>query len=313
MDDSAHARHPIFENIHIGIGTWAWGDRLYWGFGNGYQEKDLREAFKASLNAGIQFFDTAEVYGQGRSEMFLGEFLRGCDQEVKIASKFMPFPWRLTRHSLLNALQGSLKRLGLQKINLYQLHFPLPPIKIETWMSVMSEAAQKGWTEAVGISNCDRAQMQRAYDALEHEHIPLASNQVEYHLLDRKVEKNGLLNHCRELGVTPIAYSPLAMGALTGKYSPNQPLGGIRGQRYNQKLAAIQPLIIKLRDIGLEHNSKSPAQVALNWCICKGVIPIPGAKNIDQAEQNAAATGWRLTNDEVAALDEISDRVSTAE
>lgn len=300
----------ILNDIPMGVGTWAWGDRLIWGYGNEFAKEDVRLAFDASLEAGLRLFDTAEVYGQGQSERILGEFLPSAPDKVLIATKFMPFPWRLTRGSLLKALRGSLKRLGIAQVDLYQMHNQLPPVNVETWMGAMAEAVNLGLARAVGVSNYDRQQMQRAYDTLIREGIELASNQVEFNLLNRKIEKDGLLKHCQDLGVRVIAYSPLAMGLLTGKYTVDNPPRGMRGARYSQRvLERMAPLITLLKKIGAAHAGKTPAQVALNWTICKGTLPIPGAKNIDQAEQNAGAVGWRLTDDEVAALDEASDQV----
>lgn len=299
----------IFENHLMGVGAWAWGDRFVWGYGKGYSLADLREVFEISIRSGITFFDTAEVYGQGESENILGQFLETAQQKVFVATKFMPFPWRLSRQALINALKGSLRRLRLQQVDLYQIHQPLPPVNIETWMEGLIEAVQQGMTRAVGVSNYDVDQMQRAYDRLIKDGINLASNQVEYHLLNRKIERNGLLQRANELGVKIIAYSPLAMGVLTGKYSPESPPSGIRGARYNSRvLRKIQPLINLLRDIGEAHH-KTPAQVALNWVICKGALPIPGAKTRGQAEQNAGTLHWKLSEEEMLMLDEMSERV----
>lgn len=300
----------IFQGIELGIGAWSWGDRLFWGYGRGYGEQDVRAAFETCLAYGIRFFDTAETYGQGRSEELLGKFIHETNADVRVATKFMPYPWRLSRAALLRSLRGSLSRLGLPSVDLYQMHWPFPPVTIETWMQAMIEAYQSGLVRAVGVSNYDRGQMQRAYDSLVREGISLASNQVEYHLLNRKVEKNGLLRQCREQGTVLIAYSPLASGILSGKYTPQNLPRGVRGGQYNARyLTRIQPLIRLLQQIGSDLGGKSPAQVALNWIICKGALPIPGAKTSQQSEQNAGAQGWRLTDEQVARLDEISDRV----
>jgi aryl-alcohol dehydrogenase-like predicted oxidoreductase len=140
----------------------------------------------------------------------------------------------------------------------------------------------------------------------------LASNQVEYNLLNRKVERNGVLNRCRELGVTLIAYSPLAKGMLTGKYSPEIRPPGLRRRLFHPTdLAAMQPLIGLLRELGSAHEARTPAQVALNWLLCKGVVPIPGAKNARQAADNAAALGWRLSATELVALDSQAEACAT--
>jgi aryl-alcohol dehydrogenase-like predicted oxidoreductase len=303
-------RHPIFEGIELGIGCWQWGERFYWGYGQDYQDKDIQQAFNAATAADVRFFDTAEIYGSGRSETLLGGFLKTSSEPLIVATKFMPYPWRLWRGSLLRALRSSLKRLGRLKVELYQIHVPLPPVRIETWMEAMIEAYQAGMIGAIGVSNCDRSQTQRAYDALTRAGISLASNQVEYSLLNRKIEKNGLLKFCQELGITVIAYSPIAKGVLTGKYTTKNPPRGFRSATYTTGLLGkVQPLINQLRKIGSEHGGKTAGQIALNWTICKGTIPIPGTKNQAQAEQNIAAAGWRLNDDEVALLDDLSDRI----
>jgi aryl-alcohol dehydrogenase-like predicted oxidoreductase len=153
--------------------------------------------------------------------------------------------------------------------------------------------------------------MLRAHEVLAKRGVPLASNQVEYSLLNRKVERNGVLGRCHELGATVIAYSPLAKGALTGKYTPEHPPSGLRRRMFSrERLASIQPLIGLLREIGTAHGGKTPAQVSLNWLLCKAVVPIPGAKNGRQAAENAAALGWRLSAAEVAALDQASQMVA---
>ena len=304
------AQRSVLHGLEFGVGCWAWGDRLVWGYGRGYAADTVRQAFDASVAAGIELYDTAEVYGQGQSELLLGEFLKTVDRKLIIATKFMPYPWRLRRGSLVRALRGSLKRLGLEQVDLYQVHQPLAPVTVETWMAAMSEAVQLGLTHEVGVSNYDRSWTQRAFDALAREGIPLASNQVEYSLINRKIEKNGLLKQCQELGVRLIAYSPLGMGMLTGKYTPQNLPSGIRAGRYNARfIERMTPLLTLIKRIGSDHDGKTPAQVALNWVICKGALPIPGAKNLSQAEQNAGALGWRLTEEEVAALDEASDKL----
>lgn len=291
----------------MGIGTWAWGDSVMWGYGRSYTDGDVRAAFDATMAAGINFLDTAEVYGRGRSERLLGRFIRESGQSVVIATKFMPFPFWLTRNALRRALRNSLKRLGMPRTDLYQMHFPLPPVPIETWMDAMAEAVEAGFVRTVGVSNYDMKQMGRAHTALAKRGIPLASNQVFYSLLHRDPEFNGVVQLCKDLNITLIAYSPLEKGVLSGKYTPDNPPPGPRKRIYNRAyLQKVQPLIGMLRDFGDAHGGKSPAQVALNWTICKGAVPIPGAKNLRQVQSNAGALGWRLTDDEVAALDELS-------
>jgi aryl-alcohol dehydrogenase-like predicted oxidoreductase len=294
----------------MGTGVWEWGDSSFWGYGRTYQEADVQAAFQASLEAGINYFDTAEGYGRGKSERLLGKFIHAGGQPVIVATKYLPYPWRLRKKSLINALKESLERLELPLVDLYQIHWPIPPLSVETWADALADAAQSGLARAVGVSNYNEEQMRRTYLALSKRGVPLASNQVEYSLLNRKVEMNGLLKVCQELGVTLIAYSPIAKGVLTGKYTPEKTPPGMRGRIYNRnRLVRAQPLIHLMRETGQAHGGKSPAQIALNWLLCKGTVPIPGAKNARQLQENVGALGWRLTDEEVARLDEASAKV----
>jgi aryl-alcohol dehydrogenase-like predicted oxidoreductase len=166
----------------VGVGTWQWGDKMYWGFGQSFAEKDVWEAFDESVRAGLTFFDTAEVYGSGRSERFLGEFIRKTHAAVVVGTKFMPFPTRLTGGALAKALERSLGRLNLRTVDLYQMHVPLPPVGIKTWMDAMADAHRAGLIRAVGVSNYSVDQMRLAHDALAEHGIALASNQVKFQL-----------------------------------------------------------------------------------------------------------------------------------
>ena len=291
----------------MGVGAWAWGDKIIWNDGGSYSNDDVRGAFDISLEKGVRLVDTAEVYGRGRSERLIGEFLKETEVPVLLATKFMPFPWRFRKKALLRSLRRSLERLDVESVDLYQIHWPIPPLSIETWMNELAIAVQEGLTRTVGVSNYDQSQMLQAYSALARHDIPLASNQLEYHLLDRRVEKNGLLARCKELDIRLIAYSPLGMGLLTGKYTVDSPPPGMRGRRFSRILPKLPPLLKLMTQIGQDHGGKSNAQIALNWLICKGTMPIPGAKNAKQAEANAGALGWKLTEDQVAALDEASE------
>jgi aryl-alcohol dehydrogenase-like predicted oxidoreductase len=299
----------ILMGVELGVGTWQWGDQMLWGYGGTYNASDLNAAFDASLAKGITFFDTAEVYGSGRSEQLLGQFVKAAGKPVVIATKYMPYPWRLGKGRLPSALRHSLERLGVERVDLYQIHWPFPPMPIETWMDALADAVEAGLVREVGVSNYSAAQVRRAHAALKRRGIPLASNQVRYSLLSRGPDRTGLLALCHELDIRLIAYSPLAQGVLSGKYGPSHPLPGPRGFTNGRAyLQRVQPLLARLRQIGEAHGGKTQAQVALNWLICKGALPIPGAKNAQMAEQNAAAAGWRLAEAEVAALDAESDK-----
>jgi len=295
----------------IGTGTWAWGDKLVWGFGRGYSDRDLRAAFDASMRAGVTFFDTAELYGSGKSERFLGEFIGASGMRPVVATKYFPFPWRIGKGAVLSALRRSLRRIGVGSVGLYQIHWPFHVLSIPATMSALAEAVKEGLAEAVGVSNYSADQIRRAADALAKANVPLASNQVEYSLLHRAPERDGVQKACVDVGASLIAYSPLAMGMLTGKYAAGKLPAGFRGLRYRRlNFPAFEGLRDGLVDVGAAHGGRSTSQVALNWVVQKGAIPIPGAKNAVQAEQNAGALGWSLTDAGVNRLDGLSDRLS---
>jgi aryl-alcohol dehydrogenase-like predicted oxidoreductase len=309
MNDTVSSETRFLHAVEFGLGAWQWGDRLIWQFGQNYGDEDCRAAFEVSLEAGIRFVDTAEVYGNGRSERMLGQFLKETEQPVLVATKYFPYPWRFTKKALIRALKGSLERIGVEAVDLYQIHQPYSLLPLDSLMEALAEAAKEGLTRTVGVSNYTQTQMMRAYSALARNDVPLGANQVTYSLLNREVEYDGLLARCKELGVRLIAYSPIEKGLLTGKYSTENPPPGVRGRRYGDLLPKISPLLKLMTEIGQEHGGKSKAQVALNWCICKGTLPIPGAKNAGQAEENAGALGWKLTEEEVQKLDEAGDAI----
>lgn len=297
----------------IGVGTMTWGDakglaRLHpaktaYGGAEGFEEE--QRALEASLKAGVNLFDTAAMYSGGASERRLGELARG--QGVLIASKF-PSGFSFRAEGLPRELEASLTRLGRDSIDLYQHHFPANRVSIPKLMELLADAVEAGKVKAVGVSNYSADQMREAHAVLAKRGIPLASNQVEYSLLHRQPETNGVLDACRELGITLIAYSPLAGGMLTGKYSAqNRPKGFFRRilPQYSRKaVVALQPVIKLLRGIG-EGYSKSPSQVAIRWLIENpNVLPIPGAKNGKQAIDNAGALTLSLTEEEIESLNQ---------
>jgi aryl-alcohol dehydrogenase-like predicted oxidoreductase len=319
----------------LGIGVWSWGDTRWWSYGRSHTRDDVTQAYRTCLDSGLNFFDTAEVYGDGASERLLGECYRQDGRPIVIASKFMPPQMRFSRsgrtrssaRSLLEALDQSLERMGVDCIDLYQIHYPSRMLKVDDLMDVLAEAVQAGKVRAVGVSNYNESQMRQAHARLARHGIPLASNQVKYNLLHRYPETNGVLDACRELHVALIAYSPLEQGVLTGKYrggARSMPSsvrtmldigtrldipGATRGQvPVLRRLLAtpralrrekLELLFVALDEIAHTHE-KTIAQVALNWLVTKDdcIIPIPGAKNARQASENAGAIGWRLTEDE---------------
>jgi aryl-alcohol dehydrogenase-like predicted oxidoreductase len=309
MSEQPVKESSFLQSTEMGLGAWAWGDRMFWHYGHGYTDDDIAAAFRTSLAAGVNLVDTAEIYGSGRSERLLGQFIKNAGQTVVVATKFFPIPYRFTKNSVVRALRGSLERLGMEHVDLYQLHWPSPVVSIDIYVEGLALAVQSGIARNVGVSNYNIDQMERASKVLTRHGISLASNQVEYNLLERKVERSGLLELCKKTGVRLIAYSPLAMGLLTGKYTTETPPPGPRGRKYTAILKELPPLIALMTEIGKGHGEKTPSQVALNWVMCKGGLPIPGAKTAKQAEQNVGAIGWRLTPEEVKALEDASDKI----
>jgi aryl-alcohol dehydrogenase-like predicted oxidoreductase len=293
----------------LGVGTWAWGDETTWGMG-GYDTDLTRDSIKAawdaSIDAGVTLFDTAEVYGGGESERIIGSLLAadpGRASGVVVASKFMPSPWKLdVRKLLLTAVRASLGRLGVPSIDLYQIHGPISLRSHAALAGALAEAHHEGLVKAVGVSNYSVKETRSIARALETHGMRLATNQIEFSLLRRTPETGGLLAACADLGVVPLAYSPLGQGRLTGKYSAANPPPGKRNFS-NHPMEVVDGIVSELRNIGDEHGGKCPSQVALNWVIAKGAVPIPGAKNRHQAEENAGALGWQLDGDQLARLD----------
>ena len=294
------------EVTSMGFGTWAWGDSLFWGYGKDYGENELRQAFQAAIDQGITFLDTAEVYGLGKSEELLGKFIKETHATTQMATKYMPLPWRFRKEDVADAVTASLKRLKMPSIDLYQVHFPAPSFLSQVGlMDALADEVEQGRVKAVGVSNYNAEQLREAHKLLARRGVPLAVNQMRYSLITREIETNGVLAAARELDVTILAYSPLAQGLLTGKYTTSNLPTGARSfdKRFQAAgLQQIQPVLDKLNILG-EKYSKTPAQVALNWLICQpGVIPIPGIKTAAQVEQNAGALGWELSAADVMVL-----------
>lgn len=294
------------------IGTWAWGDKLFWDYGNKYGEAELEAAFKIAIEAGVEFFDTAEVYGLGLSEKLLSKFINKTDKPVQIATKYGPLPWRINGKSVSDALTQSLKRLKRDKVELYQVHWPFAFfMSQETLMNALADEVERGRIMTVGVSNYSAEQMTEAHNLLAKRGIPLAVNQVRYSLLSRQIESTGIYGRAKELEITLLAYSPLAQGLLTGKYSSDAtqtPTGARKiDPRFSPEgLQKIEPVIFLLQNIA-NKNNRTPAQVALNWLITKGnVIPIAGAKTASQVQQNIGCLDWNLNQEEMNSLDEAS-------
>lgn len=296
----------------LGVGCWAWGDKSTWGMG-GYDaaltEASIAEAWDASFDAGVTLFDTAEIYGRGQSERIIGKLLArdpSRRSSLVIATKFMPMPLKIPmKKALRRALEHSLERLGTDHVDVYQIHGPISMRSPKVMADALAEVHAAGLTRAVGVSNYSTKEMSAIHTELAARGVALASNQIEFSLLRRRPEASGLIAACARLGVVPLAYSPIGQGRLTGKYSAQHPPPGKRTLSAHP-WEQVDPIVAELRRIGDLHDGKTPSQVALRWLIEKGAVPIPGAKNAAQAQQNAGALGWTLGADDAAALDRVA-------
>ncbi|KAL4421934.1 hypothetical protein ABPG77_007876 [Micractinium sp. CCAP 211/92] len=315
-----------FKASPMGFGTWSWGNKLLWDYDES-RDPELQEVFNLVTAAGINLFDTADSYGtgklNGRSEQLLGRFIDeypGSDavrDNVRIATKLAAYPWRLTPQQWVGACRASLKRMGKERIALAQLHWSTAnyaPLQERLMWDGLAAIYDEGLVEAVGLSNYGPRQLARIKQFLDKRGIPLAAVQVQYSLLSRGTDQAAVKAACDDMGIALIAYSPLALGMLTGKYSMDDPSslpGGPRGLLFRQVLPGLQPLLQVMGEIAARRK-KTLSQVVINWCICQGAVPIPGAKNLAQARENLGALGWRLSEGEVRALNEAADLVPRA-
>eukprot|EP00250_Pteridium_aquilinum_P015654 c22682_g1_i1 orf=366-1460(-) len=305
----------------MGLGTWAWGNKFLWGYDESMDD-ELQAVFNLAVKTGINLFDTADSYGtgrlNGRSELLLGNFIRdfsGSEQarrNINIATKFAAYPWRLTSRQLVLACKASLKRLQCEQLAIGQLHWSTAnyaPFQEQALWDGLVAMYEEGLVQAVGVSNYGPRQLERVYGYLQRKGVPLSTAQVQFSLLSNGPEQMEVKNICQELGIKLIAYSPLGLGMLTGKYSPSRLPKGPRGTLFRQILPGLQPLV-EMLDLIARRRGKTVSQAALNWCICKGTIPIPGVKNLRQAQENLGALGWRLSREELLQLDTASSQIS---
>jgi aryl-alcohol dehydrogenase-like predicted oxidoreductase len=301
----------------IGLGCWQFaGGGISGSLWQSLRQEDIDKIVKASLDGGINWFDTAELYGRGASERALATALckAGMEKDVIVATKWSPF-FR-TANNIPRTIKTRLSCLSPCHIDLYQVHVPYSFSSVEAQMNAMAALVKEGKIRYVGVSNFSAAQMSRAHAALAKHGLPLASNQVRFNLTDRAVEKNGVLAAAKELGVSLIAYSPLAQGLLTGKYHKNPALlksaPFMRRMLLRRRVEKTRALVKTIDDIAAARNC-TPAEVALNWVINfhRDIIAaIPGASKIEHVSQNVGALVLKLSPEEMARLDEQSKLIS---
>jgi len=306
----------------IGLGCWQFsgGQGLAGSYWPALPEERELEIVRASLAGGVNWFDTAEAYGGGSSERALAWALRTLEQrpgDAVVATKWRPF-FRTAR-SILRTIGERLDSLEGYPIDLHQIHAPMSLSSIPAQMRAMAVLLREGRIRSVGVSNFSASQLAVAHRSLQDEGFALVSNQVRFSLLDRSIESNGVLDTARELGISIIAYSPLAQGLLTGKFHANpELLESVTGVRKwlralrPRRLEETAPLITELERMAAAYGVTA-AEVALNWVVSvhgNAVVAIPGASTPAQARLNARAQGFRLTDAEIRRLSEISRSVS---
>jgi len=266
-----------------------------------------------ALDNGVNFIDTAEVYGKNMSESVIGEVVkeRGDRDDLVIATKVHPV--NLNGRNVIKAAEASLKRLQTDVIDLYQVHHHNPYVPASETMKALDELLKNGKIRYVGVSNYSASLTIEAMDFLENGDI--IANQLEYNILDRSMESE-ILPFLREKGIVTIAFSPLAMGILSGKYDETTELSESDYRRNSphfankSNLKEIQKVINVMREIGAEHDA-TPAEVAINWLLeSDDIFPIFGAKNTEQVESNLHASEWNLSKDEWRRIAEASDELN---
>ena len=302
--------------IGLGLMEFSGGKGL---FGLAFPELSRNEKnaiIKAALDGGINWFDTAEMYGLGESERSLSQGLNDlgiADSQIVIATKWLPL--LRTAGTIYHNIEYRQRALAGYTIDLFMVHQPWGLSPPEAEMDAMANLVKAGRIRSVGVSNFDAERMVRAYEALQRHDLPLAVNQMQYSLLQREIESNGVLDTARALGVTIIAYTPLGSGLLTGKYHKDPEL--LEQKPFPQRmmlrrdLERTRPLIEAMDEIAAAHNA-TIAQVALNWVVNfhgETIVTIPGATKVEQARDNAGALNFKLTENEMARLDELSSQL----
>lgn len=322
---------PGVDVQRLGFGTWAWGNKLLWGYEEA-ADPALEAAFRRvtdgrPLGDGLLFacptasrrffFDTGDSYGtgalEGRAETLLGRFRRESrhPRRAVIGTKLAVYPWRLTGESFEQACRASLGRMGEEKIELVQAHWSA--VNFQPWQEPalwdgLARCYEAGLADAVGTSNFGPRQLRKANAYWRSRGVPHTANQVQLSLLSTLPLETGLLQECAELGITPIGYSPLALGLLSGNYSPDRLPAGPRSLLFRQILPGLAPLLDCLRAVAAARG-KTMSQVAINWSMSQGAVAIVGVRTASQAADNLGALGWALTEAEKDALTEEAKRV----
>lgn len=294
---------------NIALGAWSWGAGAAGGdqvFGNHLFEEDLKPVFDAAMKRGLNLWDTAAVYGEGTSERILGNFVKDVDRkDVILSTKFTPQIASDSSDAMQEMLDGSKERLHTDVIDIYWIHNPMD---VEKWTPKLIPLARSGQIKTIGVSNHNLAGIKRVNEILNPAGLKVSAVQNHYSLLHRSSEQAGILEYCRENGITFFAYMVLEQGALTGKYNQEHPFpeGTGRGDSYNPHLKKLERLVEGLKRIGKEHDA-SLAQIATAWAVAKGTLPIIGVTKVSQVEEAEKAARIKLSVEEASYLEKLGD------
>ena len=292
----------------IALGAWAWGNDGT--FGNEHKIEDLKPIYDKSMELGLNLWDTAYVYGMGKSEEVLGEFLKTSNREdFVISTKFTPqLAEMFEANEVTSMYENSAKILGVEDIDIFWIH---NPVGAPEWTKKLVETAKEHDIKMIGVSNHNLAEIEEANEILKEAGLKLGALQNHYSLLNRSSEDSGILEYCKENDIIFFSYMVLEQGALSGKYDTAHPFpeGSDRANAYGGSLAEIEELNKAIAEIAENHNAKV-AQLPIAWAIAKGTLPIIGATKVHHVEDAADAVNIELSDDEIKTMEELADKAN---
>ena len=292
----------------IALGAWAWGNDGT--FGNEHKIEDLKPIYDKSMELGLNLWDTAYVYGMGKSEEVLGEFLKTSNREdFVISTKFTPqLAEMFEANEVTSMYENSAKILGVEDIDIFWIH---NPVGAPDWTKKLVETAKEHDIKMIGVSNHNLAEIKEANEILKEAGLKLGAVQNHYSLLNRSSEDSGILEYCKENDIIFFSYMVLEQGALSGKYDTAHPFpeGSDRANAYGESLAEIEELNKAIADIAENHDAKV-AQLPIAWAIAKGTLPIIGATKVHHVEDAADAMNIELSDDEIRTMEELADKAN---
>lgn len=292
----------------IALGAWAWGNDGT--FGNEHKIEDLKPIYDKSMELGLNLWDTAYVYGMGKSEEVLGEFLKTSNREdFVISTKFTPqLAEMFEANEVTSMYENSVKILGVEDIDIFGIH---NPVGAPDWTKKLVETAKDHDIKMIGVSNHNLAEIKEANEILKEAGLKLGAVQNHYSLLNRSSEDSGILEYCKENDIIFFSYMVLEQGALSGKYDTAHPFpeGSDRANAYGGSLAEIEELNRAIAEIAENHNAKV-AQLPIAWAIAKGTLPIVGVTKVHHVEDAADAVNIELSDDEIKTMEELADKAN---